>query len=135
MTWINSSAPANDWKGIVSSSSGSILVAVTNGGIYTSQNCTCSNVLCGQCMTGCSHSTNGCGSGSRNWCTCNMDGTDCNDPAPCGFITPTNSPTSLPDSPTPVPSTIPTPVPTVFPTYQPSFVLTTPPICDPGNTT
>lgn len=119
MTWTQTSAPANNWNSIVSSSSGSILVAVMNsGGIYVSQNCSCSNVLCGQCMTGCSPSTNGCGSGSRNWCTCNMDGTECSDPVPCGFIPPTNLPTSLP----------------TFNPYQPSFVPPTPPICGPGNT-
>lgn len=39
--------------------------------------CNCDKVVCGLCMTGCSPSTsNNCQTG-RNWCYCNIIGTDC----------------------------------------------------------
>ena len=38
--------------------------------------CSCDKVVCGLCMTGCSPSTSS-DCNRRNWCYCNIMGTDC----------------------------------------------------------
>ena len=83
--------------------------------------CSCDNVLCGQCMTGCQPSTIGCTEGKpRNFCYCNIVDTTCNtDPYEACGLAPSNIPTK---SPTPVPTKKPSPVPT-----RPTFIPTSSP--------
>ena len=79
-----------------------MVAVVSNGGIYISyQSCTCGQVLCNQCMTGCSPSS--CSSNQiKNSCQCNLNGSICTQTNPCGLsLPPQSSRPSPPPSPQP----------------------------------
>lgn len=92
--------------------------------------CTCDQVICGRCMTGCSGSF--CDGGSRNMCNCNPYG-DCGDPwyscgktkpacssCPDGFTTLASGATSSVQCNVPL-------VPSLEPTHLPSYEPVVPP--------
>ena len=90
----------------------------------------CDQVPCGKCLTGCKPSTNGCTPGmSRNWCTCNVDDTNCVDEEDFwdgSTESPTASPSQSPTTASPTasltasPTQSPTNTPTVIPTASPT---------------